>query len=171
MQQQNPVGLRRFFWLLSFGWMAVIYWFSAQDAETSAASSGSFMAFLLRLFHVESSEKILTDTSVYSMVDFILRKGAHFTIFTVLGFLLCTTISLYPNAIRLQRIVLPLSLGILYACTDELHQYFVPGRACQIRDVCIDTAGVLTGLAFSMLLGWLIRRHRLKKQGTQQTNL
>lgn len=163
MQQEEQIGLRRFFWFLSFGWMGVIYLFSAQDAEASAQSSGSFMAFLLRLFRVESSEKILTDTTTYSTVDFILRKGAHFTVFTILGLLLCTTISLYPNAIRMQKIVLPLSLGILYACIDELHQYFVPGRACQIRDVCIDTLGVLTGVAITFAIHWLIR-HRKKKK-------
>lgn len=163
MPTQEHRGLRQLCWLLSFGWMGVIYWFSAQDAEASAQSSGSFMAFLLRLFRVESSEEILSSTATYSTIDFLLRKGAHFTIFTVLGLLLCTTISLYPHAIRLQKIVLPLSLGILYACIDELHQYFVPGRACQIRDVCIDTAGVLTGVAITFVMGWLIR-HRKKKK-------
>lgn len=34
----------------------------------------------------------------------------------------------------------------LYAGTDELHQYFVPGRACSLRDVCIDSAGALLGV-------------------------
>ncbi len=169
MQRQDRVGLRRLCWLLSFGWMGVIYWFSAQDAEASAESSGSFMAFLLRLFRVQSSEAILTNTDTYSTIDFILRKGAHFTIFTVLGLLLCTTISLYPNAIRLQKIVLPLSLGILYACIDELHQYFVPGRACQIRDVAIDTAGVLVGVLLTLGIGRLLQRRRQRIAGKTNT--
>jgi len=38
-----------------------------------------------------------------------------------------------------------LILGFLYAVSDEIHQYFVPGRAMQARDVLIDTAGVLLG--------------------------
>lgn len=29
----------------------------------------------------------------------------------------------------------------LYAVSDEIHQYFVPGRACRIFDVTIDTLG------------------------------
>jgi len=162
--------LRRLFWLASFGWMGLIFWFSAQNAEESAHASGSVMTFLLRLFHVDSMEEILTDTVLYSMVDFVLRKSAHFTVFCVLGILLCNTISLYPNAVRLQKIVLPLSLGILYACIDELHQYFVPGRACQIRDVCIDTAGVLTGVLLVLWFGRMRRRRQEKKQASLQTN-
>ena len=63
-----------------------------------------------------------------------------------------------------KKIVLPLSLGILYACIDELHQYFVPGRACQIRDVCIDTAGVLAGVLLVLWISRMSRRHREKKQ-------
>lgn len=29
----------------------------------------------------------------------------------------------------------------LYALSDEIHQYFVPGRACRVFDVIVDTAG------------------------------
>ena len=168
----NRTILRRLFWLASFGWMGLIFWFSAQNAEESAESSGSVMTFLLRFFKVDSMEEILADTVLYSMVDFALRKSAHFAVFGMLGVLLYITISLYPNAIRLQKIVLPLSLGILYACIDELHQYFVPGRACQIRDVCIDTAGVLAGVLLVLGIGWMYRRHRGKKQtaAVQTTN-
>lgn len=166
----NRIILRRLFWLASFGWMGLIFWFSAQNAEKSAESSGSVMTFLLEFFKVNSMEEILTDTVLYSMVDFALRKSAHFAVFAILGVLLCITISLYPNAVRLQKIVLPLSLGILYACIDELHQYFVPGRACQIRDVCIDTAGVLTGVLFVLWFGRMRRRRQEKKQASLQTN-
>lgn len=29
----------------------------------------------------------------------------------------------------------------LYALSDEIHQYFVPGRACRVFDVIVDTSG------------------------------
>ena len=35
---------------------------------------------------------------------------------------------------------------ILYACTDEIHQLFIQGRAGQLKDVLIDTIGSLTGI-------------------------
>ena len=44
----------------------------------------------------------------------------------------------------------------VYACSDEWHQTFVPGRAGQFRDVLLDTAGSLTGLLTWMWMsrGW-----------------
>ncbi|UYJ41604.1 MAG: VanZ family protein [Lachnospiraceae bacterium] len=32
-------------------------------------------------------------------------------------------------------------IAVLYACTDEYHQLFVPGRSGQLRDVMIDAVG------------------------------
>ena len=50
---------------------------------------------------------------------------------------------------------LALALGIAYAATDELHQYFVRGRHASPVDVAIDAVGVAVG----MLL-WLRLRER-----------
>ena len=35
---------------------------------------------------------------------------------------------------------------ILYAISDEIHQYFVPGRSAEIRDVLIDVLGANIGI-------------------------
>ena len=44
------------------------------------------------------------------------------------------------------------AIGALYAVSDEIHQIFVPGRSCELRDILIDSAGVLVGiLAFQLL--------------------
>ena len=37
---------------------------------------------------------------------------------------------------------------IIYATSDEFHQYFVPGRSAAIKDVFIDTCG---GIAASIV--------------------
>lgn len=39
----------------------------------------------------------------------------------------------------------------LYAVCDEIHQYFVPGRACRVFDVLVDTAGSAFFLIISFL--------------------
>ena len=39
----------------------------------------------------------------------------------------------------------------VYACTDEYHQTFVPGRAGAMIDVAVDLVGVLFGLALVLL--------------------
>ena len=48
--------------------------------------------------------------------------------------------------------------GICYAITDEFHQYFVDGRSCEIRDVCIDAAGIITGIIIMILIERLMRK-------------
>ena len=52
-------------------------------------------------------------------------------------------------------------IGTAYAVTDEFHQAFVPGRSCELRDVVIDSCGVLTGVLAALLAGW-IRERRIK---------
>ena len=69
--------------------------------------------------------------------DLILRKGAHMTEYAVLAVLLLRA---------LDREAPALSLGILYAASDELHQSFVRGRHASPVDVAIDTVGLLIGL-------------------------
>ena len=55
----------------------------------------------------------------------------------------------------LNPIKYPLTMSILfsflYACTDEIHQIFVPGRSAQFRDVLIDTLGASFGATITYL--------------------
>jgi len=78
--------------------------------------------------------------------DTILRKGAHLTEYAVLGGLLYRALGREPLA---------LAVGIGYAATDELHQYFVRGRHASPVDVAIDAVGVAAGM-----LIWLRLRER-----------
>ena len=78
--------------------------------------------------------------------DTILRKGAHLTEYAVLGGLLYRALGREPLA---------LAMGIAYAATDELHQYFVRGRHASPVDVAIDAVGVALGM-----LVWLRLRER-----------
>jgi len=42
----------------------------------------------------------------------------------------------------------------LYACSDEIHQLFVPGRSGKFTDVLIDSAGAL----LAVLLCFLVKK-------------
>ena len=48
--------------------------------------------------------------------------------------------------------IIAISTVFIYACTDEFHQLFVPGRSGQFTDVLIDTAGGLIGLVCILIL-------------------
>ena len=70
------------------------------------------------------------------------------TEYAVLGILLFLTLTLWG----IRHIVrTALSAGILYAALDEYHQTFVPGRSGQIRDVVIDSLGLLFGILLILL--------------------
>ena len=71
----------------------------------------------------------------------ILRKIAHFTEFTALGM----TLAWLFGMLRKKK-VWPLLCGVAAACIDETIQVFVPERAPGLRDVFIDSCGVLTGI-------------------------
>ena len=43
-------------------------------------------------------------------------------------------------------------IGLMYACLDELHQFFISERSAQITDVMIDSMGVLFGILLVMLI-------------------
>ena len=75
-------------------------------------------------------------------------KDFHFIEYSVLGLLLCLAWC-FAFSIRgwaaLAVRVLP--LGILYAASDEIHQYFVPGRTATFSDVLLDTVSLCAGMA------------------------
>jgi VanZ family protein len=68
--------------------------------------------------------------------DLVLRKLAHLAEFAILGALLARALP------ELHAFL----AGIGYAAFDEIHQHFVPGRAGTLRDVAIDSVGVLLGV-------------------------
>lgn len=78
----------------------------------------------------------------------LLRKLAHFTEFCTLGMGFAWLFGM----LRKKQFWPALGAGFLAACIDETIQMFVPDRGPGIKDVGIDTAGVLVGLVFIILI-------------------
>ena len=57
-----------------------------------------------------------------------------------------------------RRFLIPIGVTFLYACTDEFHQLFVPGRAGRFTDVAIDTVGGIIMLLFIALVTHVARK-------------
>src|SRR5262249_36774903 len=60
--------------------------------------------------------------------------------------------ALAPGAPTWQLAFLAAALVALYGASDELHQLFVPGRSCDVRDWIADAAGGTLGAVL-----WRIR--------------
>lgn len=122
---------------------SVIYRFSAATAAESTVQSDSVVSRVIKaatvLFGISADSTALWNT------EFVVRKLAHFTIFFILGFLL-TMLSQTDKRVSLRKCAArALLCGLFGAAFDEWHQCFVPGRSAEVRDVCIDFLGVLTG--------------------------
>ncbi|MBS7359861.1 MAG: VanZ family protein, partial [Oscillospiraceae bacterium] len=50
-----------------------------------------------------------------------------------------------------------------YAWLDEIHQYFVPGRAFQLYDLTIDLTGIFLGTLTFWFLYLFIKKYRKDK--------
>lgn len=80
-----------------------------------------------------------------NQAELVIRKLAHYTIYTIGGFLIMNY-AYFTDTTRKEQIIESLLLGAFYAGTDEFHQYFVPGRSARLFDVGIDSLGVMTGI-------------------------
>lgn len=90
----------------------------------------------------------------------LLRKLAHFTEFTCLGLCLSWLFGMLRTK-KPEQLLFPLLGGFLTACIDETIQIFVPARGPSVKDVGIDTTGVLLGIVI-ITLTQLIKHKKTK---------
>ena len=143
-------------WLVAAAAVAgIIIHFSAEPAGVSDETSRGVLRTILEFFFGESNEETIV------FYDHFIRKAAHFTLFAALGFSLAAAL---VNQDRLPRFWPALIAGALFAVSDEVHQYFVPGRSCEFRDMMIDFSGIVTGALVVTLVVYLWQKLRRRKQ-------
>ena len=127
-------------------WMAMIFQFSHQPGGGSGALSRLIMGYLAEIGI--NFQAWFGDHAVW-----VLRKCAHFTEYCLLFFLLLLAFTIRWEWKTSRWWAL---LGtFLYACSDEFHQLFIPGRVGDAFDVLIDTSGGIFGLLVISLMGWM----------------
>ena len=56
-------------------------------------------------------------------------------------------------------------IAVLYACSDEVHQLFIDGRAGQVADVLVDASGAAIGcLLMCLAMYAFLKRHIAKRE-------
>ena len=136
--------------------MLFIFSLSSDNGEVSEKKSDSFIVkvtetILHRKLTVEEKEKYIEKTVVF------VRKSAHFTLYFILGLLVISFLKEF--GLSRKSIIISISVVLLYAVSDEIHQTFIPGRSGEVLDVLIDTIGG----SLSTLLYYLIYR-RIKHE-------
>lgn len=154
--------------LLLVVWAVFIFLNSADDSTASSKKSDIIADYAIHTIFpnyesISSEEK----EAIRSSVVYVVRKGAHVTEYAVLGVLMSTLLSQYAEK---RKIWYPASLisCIAYASTDEIHQLFVPGRSGQIRDVMIDSIGIVIGCSTVLLIKTLVKRKNKDKSKSHQ---
>ena len=94
-------------------------------------------------------------------LNHLLRKLAHFKLYFLLGCGLTGVLHASRNG---ALILLSVPLGGLCAALDEWHQAFVPGRGPGLRDVALDTCGVIVAVGLISLFLFLTGKQRQPKE-------
>lgn len=132
---------RCFYFSLMVIWMMVIYMFSSQQGTTSASLSSSVTEFILSLIYLPyKSLNIESQIELLEKFHLLIRKLAHMSEYAFLWFLSYQWLKTYSLSKRIN-FILALAICFSYACTDEFHQSFIPGRGPSLIDVFIDTSG------------------------------
>ena len=148
-------------WVPAALWYSLIWSFSSQPGDTS----GDISVGLLEGALVSGgSDFSAADSTVQLAVDWLLnmyiRKAAHMFLFFVLTLLVWLALTRVLRQ-RPKRAAAAAVLGVALAALDEYHQTLVPGRSGELRDVLVDSAGVLIAL-FLFLLPWLAQTAQKK---------
>lgn len=84
---------------------------------------------------------------LWGILQFAWRKVAHLSEYAVL---LILALAAFERtwARRKGLLLAAFAFTVLYACTDEWHQTFVPGRDGTVSDVFVDSVGGFLGFCF-----------------------
>ncbi len=143
-------------WLLVVLVMAGIYFMSAQTAPESNALSGKTIRTILLIFMQDFPALTLADqTVIIASMQSVIRDAAHVLVYSLLGALCMLALLTYDCKMK-TRMLTTLIFGIGYAFIDELHQYFVSGRAFEFYDILLDGCGLLLGIIMVSIVYRLI---------------
>lgn len=146
IEKNKPLAV--IFWLLAVGVAVFIFRLSCDTGEESAEVSAGLLAWIIEFIGKYISHNLL-------------RKIAHFCEFAALGFFVGGAVKFTFGS---GKVYIPLIPCVLYAISDEIHQYFVPERACRVFDVFVDSCGSFTGILVFALLIFIIEKIMNRKK-------
>jgi len=136
-------------WIPAVLFAALIWSFSTEGFGSEHTSR--IILPLLRLLLPFASADTLDN------IHFAIRKTAHVSEYFVFSLLLFRAVRGAGRGWKLDWALLALAIATAYACSDEFHQIFVPGRGASVHDVLIDMAGA--SLA-QVILWWLLVKRK-----------
>lgn len=149
--KKNLIFKRVLFLILLAIAFYVIYNFSAQNGEMSGSLSQKVTEFIVKIVSKIKTMDTATRLHWIEKLHPIVRKLAHFGVYTVVGFSIMGFMCTFDIR-NIFKVLISFVVGVIYAISDEFHQYFIPGRSARVLDVCIDSFGVLTGIFILVII-------------------
>lgn len=136
-------------WLIPLCILLFIFNNSATPAVASDEASYSFVYMFENIF------LFFKPTMTIQQMNHIIRKLAHFTEYFGLAFSIYIAHVIYPIFKNKYLLATSFIIPIL----DEWIQYFTPGRNCNMKDVLLDSFGMLCAFIFCILIHQYIKKH------------
>ena len=128
-----------------------IFNFSNQDGKASSGLSRKVARKIVDVFPYTKNLSEKTKNKIVEKTQPIIRKGAHLSIYTLVGIFIMSFISTYKIHLK-YKFLISILVGLVYASSDEIHQSFILGRTASIIDVGIDTVGVFLGIILVLII-------------------
>lgn len=141
--------------LLIIIWMITIFYFSHQQGTGSSKTSEKVSEIIVNIYDINKQLNEEEKNELIEIINPIIRKMAHFTIYMLGGILLINYIHLFLLEIE-KEMLYSACIGIIYAITDEIHQLFIVGRSGSIIDVLIDSIGIFTGISIFLFINKIV---------------
>ena len=122
--------------------MGIIFYFSSRNTIESNSTSKNLIRNVIDKYEFITGKNINKE-SLVTKLNYPVRKLAHFSIYFLLGIIIYL---LFLQTNLKRKLLISISLCIIYAFFDEVHQLFVFGRTAQALDVFIDSMGSLLGI-------------------------
>lgn len=138
-------------------WMSAMFWFSNQQGAGSSSTSKKVSEIIVNIIDIKQHYSETQREQIIKVIEPVIRKLAHYTLYAIGGILIANCIYQFCNKEK-RVIIISAIIGIAYAASDETHQLMVPGRSGSIKDVIIDSIGILTGITLFLLAKEIIKR-------------
>ena len=154
---------RIIFAILTIATFVTIFIFSSQNGDKSGSTSREFTKKIIEILQID---KHLNESEKENLIEnsqFVIRKLAHFTIYTIAGINIYGFVNTY-NIKKKNKMLSTLIVGDVYAISDEIHQMFSGDRTPAIRDVVIDSCGTLFGICIFLIFYKIIKIRKDKNR-------
>lgn len=146
---------RIIFAILTLAIFVTIFIFSNQNGNLSGSTSRGFTKKIIEMLQIDRNLSESEKEELIENSQFVIRKLAHFTIYTVAGINIFGFFNTFDIK-KKNKILCALLTGAVYAMLDEIHQMFSGGRTASIKDVCIDSCGVMLGICIFLIFNKIV---------------